>query len=57
MQTLVEINNWSANRSSLNWSDATAFLPERFLTKGETRDVFDSLQPFSYGPRNCIGQK
>ncbi|OAA59701.1 isotrichodermin C-15 hydroxylase [Niveomyces insectorum RCEF 264] len=54
--TLVEINNWSANFSRDSWTNRWAFCPERFLVKGEAHDNFEALQPFSIGPRNCIGQ-
>lgn len=48
----------AAYHSEENFRDPDEFVPERFL--GDERyknDRFDVLQPFSYGPRNCIGQK
>jgi cytochrome P450 len=45
-------------RSPLNFRDPDSFIPERFL--GDERFVNDNrsaLNPFSLGPRNCIGKK
>lgn len=40
------------------WAQVEEFIPERWLGdpkfKDDKRDVF---QPFSVGPRNCIGKK
>lgn len=44
-------------RSSQHFADPDAFHPERFL--GDTKYAGDKrhvVQPFSVGPRNCIGQ-
>lgn len=41
-----------------NFTEPFAFRPERFL--GDPKyagDSLDALQPFSVGPRNCIGKK
>ncbi|KAL5611271.1 hypothetical protein FOBRF1_007388 [Fusarium oxysporum] len=49
---------WALNRDPNNFTDPETFIPERWL--GDPRfanDKTDSLQPFSYGPRNCIGKK
>ncbi|KAI1473978.1 putative cytochrome P450 [Daldinia eschscholtzii] len=58
--TLVEIQQWSMNHSNENWNDPWAFQPERFLATSEAAakagNKLDSLQPFSTGPRNCIGR-
>lgn len=59
-QTSVSVGYYSTFRASSNFADAESFIPERWL---EGRDIkFESdnrecLQPFSYGPRNCIGKK
>ncbi|KAH7013966.1 cytochrome P450 [Ilyonectria destructans] len=48
---------WAMNRDPTNFTDPEAFIPERWL--GDPRfaeDKTDALQPFSYGPRNCIGK-
>jgi cytochrome P450 len=55
--SLVGVNQWSAYHSSSNFKDPYNFIPERWLGdpkyKDDKRKV---LQPFSVGPRNCIGQ-
>ncbi|KAK6852413.1 Cytochrome P450 monooxygenase alt3 [Apiospora arundinis] len=57
--TAVGVHQFSAGRSSLNFKDAKAFIPERWLPLPEgseyANDVRSAVQPFSYGPRNCIG--
>ncbi|KAL2754887.1 hypothetical protein ACRALDRAFT_1082515 [Sodiomyces alcalophilus JCM 7366] len=57
--TRVEVSQWAANHDPDNWADPWVFDPDRFmvseaeaLAKGNR---FDALQPFSVGPRNCIG--
>jgi cytochrome P450 len=52
----------SANHSPSNFTDPAKFVPERWLDDtseyeryaNDRREVF---QPFSVGPRNCIGKK
>ncbi|KAL2261273.1 hypothetical protein VTK26DRAFT_4494 [Humicola hyalothermophila] len=53
----VGVSQWSAYQSEQNFRDPNQFIPERWL--GEPRyadDKRDVLQPFSIGPRNCIGR-
>ncbi|KAI9375059.1 cytochrome P450 [Aspergillus egyptiacus] len=55
--TVVSISQLAANYSSENFTDPEQFIPERHL--GDPRFANDSktaMQPFSYGPRNCIGR-
>ncbi|KZL80355.1 isotrichodermin c-15 hydroxylase [Colletotrichum incanum] len=55
--TLVEVQQWSVNHSPDNWTRPWEFRPERFLEDGEgEHNHLDALQPFSVGPRNCIGK-
>lgn len=57
-QTVVSVTQLAAYQSSANFTDPDQFIPERFLD--DPRFVDDSktvLQPFSFGPRNCIGRK
>jgi len=56
--TVVAVWHWAAYHSSRNFADPFAFHPERFLKSDErfAQDKFDILQPFSVGPRNCIGR-
>ncbi|KAI0174917.1 averantin oxidoreductase [Pestalotiopsis sp. NC0098] len=56
--TAVSVPLYAACRSAENWVDPASFIPERWLGQdprfaGDKRDAF---QPFSYGPRNCIGR-
>ncbi|KAK8051556.1 Cytochrome P450 monooxygenase alt3 [Apiospora rasikravindrae] len=57
--TAVGVHQFSAGRSSINFRDARAFIPERWLSLPDGSDFADdnraAMQPFSYGPRNCIG--
>jgi cytochrome P450 len=46
------------NHSERNYKDPELFVPERWL--GEERykdDKRSALNPFSFGPRNCLGKK
>ncbi|KAK4193227.1 isotrichodermin C-15 hydroxylase [Podospora australis] len=58
--TFVEVQSWSINHSPDNWTEPWAFRPERFLVGGEEAkkggDILEASQPFSQGPRNCIGR-
>jgi cytochrome P450 len=41
-----------------NFKKPFEYHPERFLhDKAFADDKLDMLQPFSFGPRNCIGRK
>lgn len=65
LQTSVSISLYSTFRSATNFAEPDSFIPERWLkpTNNEVKDKrFETdnkfaLQPFSYGPRNCIGQQ
>jgi len=51
---------YSAYRSPRNFTDPDEFHPERWLsptTRQYEADQKDVMQPFSYGPRSCIGKK
>ncbi|KFA73875.1 hypothetical protein S40288_00867 [Stachybotrys chartarum IBT 40288] len=55
--TSVSVPQWSAYRSENHWLEADKFIPERWL--GDARFDNDNkgiLNPFSHGPRNCIGK-
>lgn len=56
--TSVCAAQYAMNHCSRNFSDPFSFKPERFLEPEKfPDDDFDVLQPFSNGPRNCIGKK
>lgn len=55
--TRIGIPQYAAYRSTRNFTDPDVYAPERFLG-GEkyAEDKRSVIQPFSIGPRNCIGQ-
>ncbi|KAK0640198.1 NAD-dependent protein deacetylase hst2-1 [Lasiodiplodia hormozganensis] len=56
-KTRVSLHNWSAYRSEKNFKDPDSFVPERWLPNtGYDSDRKEVLQPFSFGPRNCLGK-
>ncbi|KAH0357426.1 benzoate 4-monooxygenase cytochrome P450, partial [Aureobasidium melanogenum] len=50
----VSTNPFAASMSSVNFKDPFKFVPERWLENKE--DDPDASQPFSYGPRACMGR-
>ena len=49
---------FAVNRLESNFHRQEEFLPERFLGDDEfASDNRAVLQPFCFGPRNCIGKK
>ncbi|KAI2475343.1 cytochrome p450 [Pyrenophora tritici-repentis] len=56
--SVVMVSQKAAYQSPLNFKDADKFIPERWLPDtGYDSDRKVVLQPFSFGPRNCIGKK
>lgn len=53
--TVVSTNPVAASLDPANFQDPHTFKPERWLAKNE-RDVLGASQPFSLGPRGCIGR-
>jgi len=59
LQTSVYVSQHTANHSPRNFIDSASFIPERWLNidpRFET-DNRVVVQPFSFGPRNCLGKK
>jgi cytochrome P450 len=55
--TRISIPMYPAYRSALNFRDPETYAPERWLGAEKYADDKRSvLQPFSIGPRNCVGQ-
>ncbi|KAF3022506.1 hypothetical protein E8E14_011500 [Neopestalotiopsis sp. 37M] len=55
--TRIGVWHWAMFRNANNFLLPNSFIPERWL--GDKRFINDnkqSFQPFSYGPRNCIGK-
>lgn len=60
----VGIHQTATHRSERNFVEAGEFRPERWLAVGVEgydekyeADIKACFQPFSFGPRNCIGKK
>lgn len=55
--TQLGIPQYSMYRSSRHFKNSSTYAPERFLGAEEyATDKLAVIQPFSVGPRNCIGQ-
>ncbi|KAH7346694.1 benzoate 4-monooxygenase cytochrome P450 [Rhexocercosporidium sp. MPI-PUGE-AT-0058] len=55
--TTVLVNQWAAYRSPVHFREPEQFVPERWLGNSlYSQDKFGVVQPFSVGPRNCIGK-
>ncbi|KAI1123503.1 cytochrome p450 monooxygenase [Nemania abortiva] len=55
--TAVSVWQLAANYSSKNFTRPLGFHPERFLGDPEfAKDDLSVVQPFSIGPRNCVGK-
>jgi cytochrome P450 len=56
--TAVYVSQHAANHSSRNFKNPDAYVPERWLGDEEYKDDNrESFNPFSFGPRNCLGKK
>ncbi|PBP24706.1 toxin biosynthesis cytochrome P450 monooxygenase [Diplocarpon rosae] len=56
-ETCVAINHWSASHSPANFQRPNDFVPERWMGEPEFRkDKRRVVNPFSVGPRNCLGR-
>lgn len=58
----VSVAHYSTFRASSNFAKPDSFIPDRWLEENKVGGIFESdkreaLQPFSYGPRACIGRK
>ena len=59
--TTVGVNHFSCFRHPQNFHRPQDFLPERWLPESRDNPPFDKdnracMQPFSFGPRNCLGK-
>ena len=55
-RTSVSVSHWSCYHSADNFRDPDKFIPERWLgDESYGDDKKRALQPFSLGPRNCLG--
>ena len=56
--TSVYVSQHTANHSSRNYKDPDVYVPERWMGDERYKDDNRAVtQPFSFGPRNCLGKK
>lgn len=54
--TSVAVSSWAAAHNPANFIECDSFIPERYLDKTYDADYKKGAQPFSLGPRGCIGK-
>jgi cytochrome P450 len=54
--TIVSVGQWSACHDPANFRNPDEFIPERWIDESYSSDIKKAVQPFSLGPRNCIGR-
>ncbi|KAH7146262.1 cytochrome P450 [Dactylonectria macrodidyma] len=54
--TTVSTCMWAATHTEDNFKDPYSFRPERWLDKANATDKLGASNPFSLGPRGCIGR-
>ncbi|KAF2404512.1 cytochrome P450 [Trichodelitschia bisporula] len=54
--TSVAVTGWAASHNPASFRDPDAFIPERWLDEAYASDNKKGMQPFSLGPRGCIGR-
>ncbi|KAI8633029.1 putative cytochrome P450 monooxygenase [Xylariaceae sp. FL1651] len=55
--TVVSVYQWAINHDERFWTEPEKFAPERWMDDPKYKgDQLDAMQPFSVGPRNCIGR-
>ena len=56
--TGIQLNQYAANYSTMNFKDPDKFVPERWLDDERYKDdKREAMQPFGIGVRNCIGKQ
>ena len=55
-QAEIYTSAWTVTHDARNFHSPYAFKPERWLDK-ECADIKEASQPFSLGPRGCLGRK
>ncbi|KAK2015627.1 cytochrome P450 [Colletotrichum eremochloae] len=59
--TTVGVPQWATHHTDANFAEHTSYLPERWLKSSASdprfaKDQKGAFQPFSKGPRNCLGK-
>jgi cytochrome P450 len=52
----VSVGQWSSCHNSAHFKEPDLFLPERWIDPAYSSDLKKAVQPFSAGPRNCLGK-
>ncbi|KAL2815736.1 cytochrome P450 [Aspergillus granulosus] len=55
-KTALSINHWATYHDPENFKRPNEYIPERWLSDEFVSDNKAALQPFSFGPRNCLGK-
>ncbi|PLN85487.1 cytochrome P450 [Aspergillus taichungensis] len=55
--TALSVNQWATYHDPHNFKRPNEFIPERWISDEYASDNKAALQPFSFGPRNCLGKK
>ncbi|CAI7657147.1 unnamed protein product [Penicillium discolor] len=55
-KTTLSVHHWATYRSAQNFRLPNQFIPERWIGDEFATDNKAAFQPFSFGPRNCIGK-
>lgn len=54
--TSVAVSSWAASHNPVNFTECDTFIPERWIDPAYSSDIKKAMQPFSLGPRGCIGR-
>ncbi|KAJ5801644.1 uncharacterized protein N7518_003712 [Penicillium psychrosexuale] len=55
-KTALSVHHWATYHSAQNFRLPDQFIPERWIGDEFASDNKAAFQPFSFGPRNCIGK-
>ncbi|KAJ5951306.1 Cytochrome P450 E-class group I [Penicillium vulpinum] len=55
-KTALSVNHWATYHNAQNFRHPHQFIPERWIGDDFATDNKTAFQPFSFGPRNCLGK-